>query len=84
MSITPAGNAKEIFIKSGLFALFIAVSFPRAFTLAQAQAPESIYTKITTNEICVTDKVAAGTLANEEARRLADEATTKSCLKPKD
>ena len=34
MSITPAGNAKEIFIKSGLFALFIAVSFPSAFTLA--------------------------------------------------
>ena len=191
MSITPAENAKEISIKRRLFALFIAVSFPSAFTLVQAQAPQSIYTsvearkcrrvkssdaeagdylgrcdgtagytlllaegdlrqnvtivtpqkkqhsldlwtivspafsnvgpnvewrvvrhspialilrynasedpekpdkktsylvvtKITTNEICVTDKVAPGTLANEEARRLADEATTKPCLKPKD
>ena len=40
-----------------------------------------VVTKITANEICVTDKVAPGPKANEEARRLADEAATKPCLK---
>jgi hypothetical protein len=37
--------------------------------------------KITTEAICVTDKVAAGTNANEEARRAADVSGTKPCLK---
>ena len=189
MSITQAGNAKEIFIKSRLFAALIALSLSGAFTLIHAQTTQSIYTsvdarkcrtikssdkeagdylgscsgtagymlllaegdlrqnvtvvtplkkkhsldlwtvvssafssvgntvewrtvkrkpvalilrynasedpekpdkktsylvvtKITANEICVTDKVSPGTKANEEARRLADEAATKPCLKP--
>jgi len=190
MSITQAVNAKEISIKSKLCALVFAVSFPGGFTLAEAQAPQSIYTsadarkcrtvrssdaeagdylgrcvgaagytlllaegdlrqnvtvvtprkkqhsldlwtivspafsnvgptvewrvvkrspvalilrynasedpekpdkktsylvvvKLTANEICVTDRVPPGAKANEEARRLADEAATKPCLKPK-
>ena len=37
--------------------------------------------KITTTEICVTDKVSPGARANEEARKLADESATKPCLK---
>jgi len=40
-----------------------------------------VVTKITANEICVTDKVATGPKANDEARRLADEAAGKPCLK---
>jgi len=40
-----------------------------------------VVTKITANEICVTDKVAPGPKANDEARRLADEAAGKPCLK---
>jgi hypothetical protein len=40
-----------------------------------------VVTKITTTEICVTDKLAPGPKANEEARRLADEAASKPCLK---
>jgi hypothetical protein len=39
-----------------------------------------VVTKITTNEICVTDKISPGSKANEEARRLA-EAASKPCLK---
>jgi hypothetical protein len=37
--------------------------------------------KITPTEICVTDKILPGPKANEEARRAADAATTKPCLK---
>jgi len=37
--------------------------------------------KITTTEICVTDKVSPGAKANEDARKLADESATKPCLK---
>ena len=37
--------------------------------------------KITANEICVTDKISPGPKANEEARRAADAAATKPCLK---
>ena len=40
-----------------------------------------VVTKITSTEICVTDKVAPGPKANEEARQLADEAGSKPCLK---
>jgi hypothetical protein len=40
-----------------------------------------VVTKITPNEICVTDRISPGPKANEEARRLADESTTKPCLK---
>ena len=40
-----------------------------------------VVTKITATEICVTDKVTPGPKANDEARRLADEAATKPCLK---
>jgi hypothetical protein len=40
-----------------------------------------VVTKITPNEICVTDKLSPGPTANEDARRLADEAATKPCLK---
>jgi len=38
-------------------------------------------TKITATEICVTDKIMPGPTANEEARRAADAAANKSCLK---
>ena len=37
--------------------------------------------KITSSEICVTDKILSGPKANENARRLADEAASKPCLK---
>ena len=37
--------------------------------------------KITPSEICVTDKILPGPKANEDARRAADTATTKPCLK---
>jgi len=37
--------------------------------------------KITASEICVTDKIPPGASANEDARRAADAATTKPCLK---
>jgi hypothetical protein len=40
-----------------------------------------VVTKITADEICVTDKLRPGPKANEEARRLADAAATKPCLK---
>ena len=38
-------------------------------------------TKITPSEICVTGKIPSGPKANEDARRAADAATTKPCLK---
>ncbi len=38
-------------------------------------------TKITPTEICVTDKISPGPTANEDARRAADSAATKPCLK---
>ena len=38
-------------------------------------------TKITPTEICVTDKISPGANANEEARRAADTAATRPCLK---
>lgn len=38
-------------------------------------------TKITATEICVTDKIPPGARANEDARRAADTAATKPCLK---
>jgi len=37
--------------------------------------------KITDNEICVTDKISPSATANDEARRAADTAATKPCLK---
>ena len=37
--------------------------------------------KITANEICITEKISPGPKANEEARRAADVASTKPCLK---
>lgn len=37
--------------------------------------------KITPTEICVTDKILPGPNANEDARRAADTATTRPCLK---
>ena len=37
--------------------------------------------KITATEICVTDKILSGPKANEDARRAADTAATKPCLK---
>jgi hypothetical protein len=37
--------------------------------------------KITQIEICVTDKISPGPNANEDARRAADAASTKPCLK---
>jgi hypothetical protein len=39
--------------------------------------------KITPTEICVTDKILPGPNANEDARRAADTAATKPCLKQK-
>ena len=38
-------------------------------------------TKITATEICVTEKILPGPTANEDARRAADAASTKPCLK---
>jgi len=38
--------------------------------------------KITSREICVTEKISPGPKANEDARRAADTAETKPCLKP--
>lgn len=38
-------------------------------------------TKITPTEICVTDKISSGPKANEDARRAADSAAAKPCLK---
>lgn len=40
-----------------------------------------VVTKITPAEICVTDKISPGANANDEARRAADAAATKPCLK---
>jgi hypothetical protein len=40
-----------------------------------------VVTKITPTEICVTDKISPGPTANEDARRAADVAATKPCLK---
>ena len=37
--------------------------------------------KITATDICITDKILPGPNANEDARRAADNATTKPCLK---
>jgi len=37
--------------------------------------------KITATDICITDKISPGPNANEDARRAADNATTKPCLK---
>ena len=37
--------------------------------------------KITATEICVTEKIAPGPKANEDARRAADAASSKPCLK---
>ena len=39
--------------------------------------------KITPTEICVTDKILPGPSANDDARRAADTAATKPCLKQK-
>lgn len=39
--------------------------------------------KITSSETCVTDKILPGPNANAEARRAADAAASKSCLKGK-
>jgi|ERR1700752_152355 len=38
--------------------------------------------KITPAEICVTERISPGYKANEDARRAADAASTKPCLKP--
>ena len=40
-----------------------------------------VVTKITNNEVCVTDKISPGANANDEARRAGDIAATKQCLK---
>lgn len=40
-----------------------------------------VVTKITANEICVTNRIAPGATANADARRLADESANKPCLK---
>jgi hypothetical protein len=40
-----------------------------------------VVTKITSAQICVTDKISPGPNANEDARRAADTASSKPCLK---
>ena len=40
-----------------------------------------VVTKITSTEICVTEKISPSPTANEDARRAADDASTKPCLK---
>ena len=42
-----------------------------------------VVTKITAADICVTDKISPGANANDEARRAADTAATRPCLKQK-
>jgi hypothetical protein len=42
-----------------------------------------VVTKITQAEICVIDRIPPGPTANDDARRLADESTSKPCLKSK-
>jgi hypothetical protein len=51
-----------------------------------AEAPNKLLSylavaKITATEICVTEKIAPGPKANEDARRAADAASSKPCLK---
>lgn len=51
-----------------------------------AEAPNKLMSylavaKITANEICVTEKISPGPKANEDARRAADAASTRPCLK---
>ena len=51
-----------------------------------AEAPNKLMSylavaKITTTEICVTERISPGPKANEDARRAADAATSKPCLK---
>ena len=51
---------------------------------AEAPTKQNSYlavSKITPTEICVTDKILPGPKANEDARRAADAAATKPCLK---
>lgn len=40
-----------------------------------------VVSKITATEICVTDRISPGANANDEARRTADTAATRPCLK---
>jgi hypothetical protein len=40
-----------------------------------------VVAKIAPDEICVTDKISPGAKANDEARRAADNAATRPCLK---
>jgi hypothetical protein len=51
-----------------------------------AEAPNKLMSylavaKITATEICVTERISPGPKANEDARRAADAATSKPCLK---
>ena len=46
MSTTQAGNAREIFTKSKLLAVLIALGYSGAFAFAQAQPPQSVYTSV--------------------------------------
>jgi hypothetical protein len=51
-----------------------------------AEAPNKLMSylavaKITATEVCVTEKIAPGPKANEDARRAADAASNKPCLK---
>ena len=46
MSITPAGNAKEISIRSGLFWLLSLLSLLGAFSVAHGQPAQSVYTSV--------------------------------------
>lgn len=54
-----------------------------------AEHPEKVTSylavaKITPQQVCVTDKIAPGANANEEARRAADSAASRPCLQARD
>lgn len=69
--------------KGKLFPVALIVRFTASEDSTQPNKTTSYLavSKITPATVCVTDKIAAGTNANEEARRAADVASSKPCLK---
>jgi hypothetical protein len=93
MSITPAASAKETFTKVRR-ALLVSIIVFAITEIAMGQSNISVYTSLAekqcraikssdaeADEICVTDNISPGPKANEAARRAADTAATKTCLK---
>ena len=70
-------------LKGKVLPIALIVRFTASEDAAQPNKTTSYLavSKITTESVCVTDKISAGTNANEEARRAADVSGTKPCLK---